>query len=91
MAAGREFFGHKPLAGQIAHRLRQHFTQGSKVGASLVVGVFGEWGSGKSNLVQLVHDDFNRQQQADNPLPVIIVPFNPWRYEKVEHLVLPVL
>lgn len=91
MAAGREFFGHKPLAGQIAHRLRQHFTQGSKVGASLVVGVFGEWGSGKSNLLQLVHDDFNRQQQADNPLPVIVVPFNPWRYEKEEHLLVPLL
>ncbi|MDX9988489.1 SUMF1/EgtB/PvdO family nonheme iron enzyme [Thiothrix unzii] len=91
MAAGREFFGHKPLAGQIAHRLRQHFTQGSKVGASLVVGVFGEWGSGKSNLLQLVHDDFNRQQQADNPLPVIVVPFNPWRYEKEEHLLVPLI
>jgi formylglycine-generating enzyme required for sulfatase activity len=91
MAAGREFFGHKPLAGQIAHRLRQHFTQGSKVGASLVVGVFGEWGSGKSNLLQLMHDDFNRQQQADNPLPVIVVPFNPWRYEKEEHLLVPLL
>lgn len=91
MAEGRQFFGHPALAGQIAKRLQRHFAQGSKVGASLVVGVFGEWGSGKSNLLQLIHDDFNQQQQDENPLPVIVVPFNPWRYEKEEHLLVPLL
>lgn len=91
MAEGRQFFGHPALAGQIAKRLQRHFEQGSKVGASLVVGVFGEWGSGKSNLLQLVHDDFNRQQQGEKPQPVIVVPFNPWRYEKEEHLLVPLL
>ncbi|MBU0654488.1 MAG: SUMF1/EgtB/PvdO family nonheme iron enzyme [Gammaproteobacteria bacterium] len=91
MAEGRQFFGHPALAGQIAHRLQRHFTQGSKAGASLVVGVFGEWGSGKSNLLQLVHDVFNQQQKDENPLPVIVVPFNPWRYEKEEHLLVPLI
>jgi formylglycine-generating enzyme required for sulfatase activity len=91
MAQGRKFFGHQPLAAQIAHRLQRHFTHGSAAGASLVVGVFGEWGSGKSNLLQLVHDAFNAQQQGDKPLPVIVVPFNPWRYEKEEHLLVPLL
>lgn len=95
MAKGQSAFGHGQLAQQLAIRLRHHFSD-DKADASLVIGIFGEWGSGKSNLLQLVHDQFGELPQSEgkkeggkNTPPVIVVPFNPWRYEKEEHLIAP--
>jgi formylglycine-generating enzyme required for sulfatase activity len=97
MAKGQSAFGHGQLAQQLAIRLRQHFSD-EKADASLVIGIFGEWGSGKSNLLQLVHDQFGELPQREEKKegekkapPVIVVPFNPWRYEKEEHLLVPLL
>lgn len=58
MAQGQHFFGHPALAAQLAGRLRRHFAADSSADASLVIGIFGEWGCGKSNLLQLVRDSF---------------------------------
>ncbi|MES9903716.1 MAG: SUMF1/EgtB/PvdO family nonheme iron enzyme [Sedimenticola sp.] len=97
MAKGQEFFGHRAQAAQLAVRLHRHFALDSPADASLVIGVFGEWGSGKSNLLQLVHESFGLEDGADGdekggrPHPVIVVAFNPWRYEKEEHLLVPLL
>jgi hypothetical protein len=42
-----QFFGHPVLAEQLAKRVRKHFTINRVHSeSSLVVGVFGEWGSG---------------------------------------------
>lgn len=97
MAKGQSAFGHGQLAQQLAIRLRHHFSD-DKADASLVIGIFGEWGSGKSNLLQLVHDQFGELPQSEEKKegekkapPVIVVPFNPWRYEKEEHLLVPLL
>jgi formylglycine-generating enzyme required for sulfatase activity len=97
MPKGQGFFGHQTLAEQLARRLRTHFADG-KADASLAIGIFGEWGSGKSNLLQLIGEDFAKAMQArrkgesagDEP-PVFVVAFNPWRYEKEEHLLVPLL
>lgn len=88
-------FGHAQLAKSVANRIRKHFTpeaQGghrSPVEQSLVVGVFGEWGSGKSSLLHAVKQDF--EQQQDETAPVLTVFFNAWRYEKEPHLIVPLL
>jgi len=86
--AQREF-GHQDFALQLAKRIENHFSK-QQSDASLVVGVFGEWGSGKSNLLQLVAEQFVPSasgKQAERP--VIVVNFNPWRYEKEAHLIVP--
>jgi hypothetical protein len=53
------------------------------------VGIFGRWGSGKSTLMQAIarriHELDCRQER------VIPVEFNAWRYEREEHLIIPLL
>lgn len=92
MAKGQEAFGHKHLAQQLAARLKNHFSD-KDASASLVIGIFGEWGSGKSNLLQLVHETFENEgeSEAAASAPIVVIPFNPWRYEKEEHLLVPLL
>ena len=77
-------FGHAQLAKAVVNRIQRHFrtdaTRRSAVEQSLVVGVFGEWGSGKSSLLHAVKQDFDAQ--PDEAAPVVTVFFNAWRYEK---------
>lgn len=87
MAKGQVAFGHKHLAQQLAVRLKNHFSD-KDASASLVIGIFGEWGSGKSNLLQLVRDEFDRKPVKKTG-QVVVIPFNPWRYEKEQHLIVP--
>ena len=53
--------------------------------AEFAVGIFGGWGSGKTTLMQAV-----RKRIAGDDR-VVTVSFNPWRYEKDPHLVIPLL
>ncbi|HEX2252885.1 MAG TPA: P-loop NTPase fold protein [Thermoanaerobaculia bacterium] len=48
------------------------------------IGIFGQWGSGKTTLLSLIAN----RLPADR---VIVVPFSAWRYEKEEHLIVPLL
>ena len=49
------------------------------------VGIFGAWGSGKTTLMNAIRHDL--EDQPD----VVAVWFNAWRYEKEEHLIVPLL
>jgi hypothetical protein len=49
------------------------------------VGVFGDWGSGKTTLMRAIE----RQLQSDDS--VVTVWFNAWRYEREPHLIVPML
>jgi KAP family P-loop domain len=50
------------------------------------VGIFGDWGSGKTTLMRAIEARIARY--PDTMLPVR---FNAWRYEREEHLVVPLL
>ena len=50
-------------------------------------GIFGEWGSGKTSLMRMVEEGL----RAHNPDIIVPVWFNPWRYDKEEHLIVPFL
>jgi KAP family P-loop domain len=49
------------------------------------VGIFGAWGSGKTTLMNAIRHEL--EDQSD----VVAVWFNAWRYEKEEHLIVPLL
>lgn len=53
---------------------------------SIVFGLYGPWGSGKTSLLNMVCE---KLESADNP--PIIVKFNPWNYPSSENLVTPFL
>jgi hypothetical protein len=48
------------------------------------IGIFGTWGSGKTTLMNLIEDRLD-------PAQTIVVRFSAWRYEKEEHLIVPLL
>lgn len=84
-------FGHAALSQRIVAELAASLQPGagSSTEPALVVGVFGEWGAGKSRLLQQVADELPRGD-AERALTVV-VPFNAWRYEREEHLLVPLL
>jgi len=49
------------------------------------IGIFGDWGSGKTTLMEAIR----RELSSNNA--VIPVSFNAWRYEREEHLIVPLL
>lgn len=71
----------------------------------LVAGIFGEWGSGKSHLLQFIFDVYRQTHRAaiagtmgtaDLGLPqdfalTLPVHFNPWKYEHEPHLLIPLV
>jgi hypothetical protein len=48
------------------------------------VGIFGGWGSGKTTLMQAIERELD-------PSQMVAVRFSAWRYEKEEHLIVPLL
>lgn len=66
---------------QYAEALRQ-IIEGSR--PQFAVGIFGTWGSGKSTLMEAIEGRLDQEN-------VIPVRFSAWRYEKEEHLIVPLL
>jgi hypothetical protein len=65
----------------------------------LVVGIFGEWGAGKSQLLKLILEKANglkdqkvawRERDGGFDLTVPVF-FQPWKYENEEHLLVPLM
>ncbi|OEU79797.1 MAG: hypothetical protein BA865_09215 [Desulfobacterales bacterium S5133MH4] len=52
------------------------------------LGVYGKWGSGKTSFMHQL--EAKLEESASKPLPIPVW-FNPWRYEKEEHLIVPFL
>jgi len=52
------------------------------------IGIFGEWGSGKTSFMHLLQSRISQDQAVPYVIPVW---FNPWRYEKEKHLIIPFL
>ena len=51
------------------------------------IGVFGEWGTGKTSLLRQARSLIDERDQKN----VVTVWFNAWQYEKEEHLIVPLL
>lgn len=52
------------------------------------IGIFGKWGSGKTSFMHLLEKRLSGSDSEPHAVPVW---FNPWRYEKEEHLIIPFL
>lgn len=91
MPARQLSFGHDALAQRVVGELVASLKPGagSSTEPALVVGVFGEWGAGKSRLLQTIADALPRGE-GEQALTVV-VPFNAWRFEREEQLLVPLL
>ena len=55
----------------------------------ITIGVFGNWGSGKTSLMRLMRKIVDCKGQGDNA--AVAVWFNAWQYEREEHLIVPLI
>ncbi len=71
--------------GQFAGALAEIVTESDP---RFAIGIFGSWGSGKTTLMRAI-----RARIAEPPISETVVPvwFNAWRYEKEEHMIVPLL
>jgi formylglycine-generating enzyme required for sulfatase activity len=91
--------GRSRLIRQLARRITRHCKKGGDDAqdTSLVIGIFGEWGSGKSWILEQLALHFEKKEHrlltTDGKEKALILPirFNPWRFEAEEHLIVPLL
>ncbi|MEK7812871.1 MAG: P-loop NTPase fold protein, partial [Candidatus Desantisbacteria bacterium] len=55
----------------------------------ITIGVYGNWGSGKTSLMRLMKQIVEDEGTGDNAS--IAVWFNAWQYEREEHLLVPLI
>ena len=85
--------GLQHLTELVLERVHAYLAQDARPEA-WVVGVFGEWGSGKSTLLQEIANHFPNTpltKPAPKAVVTLRVEFNAWRYEREEHLLVPLL
>lgn len=51
------------------------------------IGIFGEWGSGKTSLMKMVEHSFLENHDSN----IIPIWFNAWKFERVEHPIIPLI
>lgn len=87
----------------VRQRLEDHFAAavagtGMAASRALVVGLMGEWGSGKTLHLRHIRQDFEDRlrphfsgDQSQEKALTVPVFFNAWRFEAEEHLIIPLL
>lgn len=74
--AAQDRFNRAPFATRIADTIARRPDC-----ASLVVGVFGPWGDGKTSVLKMMEEELERH---DN---VVVLRFNPWHFQSEEQLI----
>ena len=77
VATGQDLLGRSAFAGSLSEAIKAW-----KNKDSLVIGVYGTWGSGKTSLKNMI-TDFLRRDQERSPT---IVEFNPWQWAGQDQL-----
>lgn len=54
---------------------------------SLVIGLFGEWGSGKTSIINMAMEEIDRISSEDESTKPIIFKFNPWTFSDQQQLI----
>ena len=57
----------------------------------IVIGIHGEWGSGKSTLLKEIEKESQKFDEKRDDFIIVPIFFNAWRFEKEEHLIVPLL
>lgn len=86
--SGQSFVADEPIAGAAQDRFRRapFATRVADTiakrgeASSLVIGIFGPWGDGKTSVLQMMDERLNRYED------VIVVRFNPWHFPSEEQL-----
>lgn len=77
VAIKQDLFSRAPFANRISELICER-----KESDSLVIGIYGEWGSGKTTLMNFIKEGL----VADSS--IVIIDFNPWRFEEENQRIL---
>ncbi len=81
-------FGFDSYIDSLETVIRKHLYSDNST-KSLVIGLHAQWGSGKTHLLEGIEQCVNHKNSEESiVIPVI---FNAWRFEKEEHLIIPLL
>jgi KAP family P-loop domain len=69
-------FGRWPFAQRVAQTIAARTDS-----SSLVIGIYGSWGEGKTSVLRFIERELQNQEQ------IICITFNPWRYAAEEQLI----
>lgn len=72
---------------QIINNLSSSISSSMKYNNCFTIGVVGEWGSGKSTIIELVKEDINKNEILNKNV-VIVDDFDPWAIKSQDALVL---
>lgn len=74
--AKHDRFNRAPFASRIADTIARRPDS-----SSIVIGVFGPWGDGKTSVLQMMEEALSRHDSA------IVIKFNPWHFQSEEQLI----
>ncbi len=80
--ADQDLIGHKDYCDGLVEMIKSVKSRGS-----FTIGVYGQWGSGKTSMLKQIKkalDDIKPGEQ-----PIVTVWFNPWQFVAEEHLIIP--
>lgn len=75
---------------QEERRYSKYLSNTVKLRGSFTCSISGEWGSGKTSLLNLIYEKFNTTDFEEKN-KCVTVWFEPWRYESEKHLLIPLL
>jgi len=82
--ADNDLIGHKDYCDGLVEMIR---TVESRRG-SFTIGIYGQWGSGKTSMLKQIKKALDDGQSTEPP-PILTVWFNPWQFVAEEHLIIP--
>lgn len=74
----KDYFGYSSYATALANII----TQLPKDQTPFTIGIFGEWGSGKTSLMKMIEEQVGYRRNGDKGIKTIW--FNPWKYDNKE-------
>lgn len=80
--ADEDLIGHADYCDGLVEMIRSVKSRGS-----FTIGVYGQWGTGKTSLLRQVKDALD--VGSNDQQPVLSVWFNPWQFVSEEHLIIP--
>ena len=80
--ADQDLIGHKDYCDGLVEMIRTVKSRGS-----FTIGVYGQWGSGKTSMLQQIKKALDDTKSAEQP--IVTVWFNPWQFVAEEHLIIP--
>ena len=81
--ADKDLIGHEIYRNGLVEVIRSVKSHGS-----FTIGIYGQWGSGKTSILKQIKAAFDYSKSEDDK-PVLTVWFNPWQFVAEKHLIVP--